>query len=160
MGDWTLPANQGMNMHLPAIVAEQDRPAPLDVGGFLISVLASSAQTGGNEFFHQSGPQGKGPGPHFHPWDETFFVLKGHLHCGVDGVDTIAQPGTMIHVPGGSTHWFQFGEGGCEILAITSRGNASAMFTDFAKRINWDNPDRSHLIALAAQHGQTIITAA
>ncbi len=147
-------------MHTPAIVAQQDRPAPLDVGGFLISVLASGAQTGSNEFFHQSGPQGKGPGPHFHPWDETFFVLKGCLHCGVDGIETIAQPGTMIHVPGGSTHWFHFGEGGDEILAITSRGNASAMFTDFAKGVNWANPDRSHLIALAAKHGQTIVTAA
>ena len=160
MGFRTIPGNQGMDMHAPAIVAEQDRPAPLDVGGFLISVLASGAQTGSNEFFHQSGPQGKGPGPHFHPWDETFFVLKGQLHCGVDGVETVALPGTMIHVPGGSTHWFQFGEGGGEILAVTSRGNASAMFADFARGINWSDPDRSHLIALAAKHGQTILPAA
>lgn len=141
----------------PKIVSEAQRPAPLNVGGFMISVLASTTETGGNEFFHQSGPEGKGPGPHFHPWDETFFVLKGELHCGVDGIDTVVGPGAMVHVPGGSTHWFHFGKGGGELLAVTSKGNAAAMFTDFDKGITWESPDRTQLIAIAASHGQTIV---
>jgi quercetin dioxygenase-like cupin family protein len=141
----------------PKIVSEAQRPAPLNVGGFMISVLASTKETGGNEFFHQSGPEGKGPGPHFHPWDETFFVLKGELHCGVDGIDTVVGPGAMVHVPGGSTHWFRFGKGGGELLAVTSKGNAAAMFTDFDKGITWESPDRTQLIAIAASHGQTIV---
>ena len=52
------------------IVAPEDHAAPLHVGGFQIVVLGSQADTGGTEFFHQSGEEGKGPGPHFHPWDE------------------------------------------------------------------------------------------
>jgi quercetin dioxygenase-like cupin family protein len=141
----------------PKIVSEDQRPAALNVGGFMISVLASTDETGSNEFFHQSGPEGKGPGPHFHPWDETFFVLKGELHCGVNGVDTVVGPGAMVYVPGGSTHWFRFGKGGGELLAVTSKGNAAAMFTDFDKGITWESPDRTQLIAIAANHGQTIV---
>jgi quercetin dioxygenase-like cupin family protein len=141
----------------PKIVSEDQRPAALNVGGFMISVLASTDETGSNEFFHQSGPEGKGPGPHFHPWDETFFVLKGELHCGVNGVDTVVGPGAMVYVPGGSTHWFRFGKGGGELLAVTSKGNAAAMFTDFDKGITWESPDRTQLIAIAASHGQTIV---
>ncbi len=141
----------------PKIVSEDQRPAALNVGGFMISVLASTDETGSNEFFHQSGPEGKGPGPHFHPWDETFFVLQGELHCGVNGVDTVVGPGAMVHVPGGSTHWFRFGKGGGELLAVTSKGNAAAMFTDFDKGITWESPDRTQLIAIAASHGQTIV---
>jgi len=144
-------------MSKPKIISQDQRPAPLNVGGFMISVLASVAETGANEFFHQSGAQGKGPGPHFHPWDETFYVLKGDLHCGVDGVETVLTAGAMMHVPGGSTHWFRFGEGGGELLAITSKGNAAAMFTEFDKGINWESPDRTELIAIAASHGQTIV---
>jgi hypothetical protein len=43
------------------------------------------------------------------------------------------------------------------MLSMTSKGNASKMFTDFASGISWDNPDRDKLIALAAQYGQIIL---
>jgi quercetin dioxygenase-like cupin family protein len=139
------------------IISGDMRNRPLDVGGFEITVLASDAETSGYEVFYISGPEGKGPGPHFHPWDESFFVLHGEIHCGVDGVEALSQAGSFIHVPGGSTHWFLFGKGGAAMLSITSKGNASKMFTDFASGISWDNPDRDKLIALAAQYGQIIL---
>ena len=144
-------------MPRPLIVPENKRNKPLDVGGFSITVLASEADTGDYEVFHLAGPEGKGPGPHFHPWDESFFVIHGELHCGVDDVETVALPGTLIHVPAGSTHWFRFGKGGATLIGITSRGNASKMFTDFAQGVSWDNPDREKLIELAAKYGQTIL---
>jgi quercetin dioxygenase-like cupin family protein len=144
-------------MARPLIVTENKRNKPLDVGGFSITVLASEADTGDYEVFHLAGPEGKGPGPHFHPWDESFFVIHGELHCGVDDVETIALPGTLVHVPAGSTHWFRFGKGGATLIGITSRGNASKMFTDFAQGVSWDNPDREKLIELAAKYGQIIL---
>ncbi len=136
---------------------ENDRPAPLDAGGFMITVLASRKNASEYEIFHQAGPEGKGPGPHFHAWDEAFYVLEGELHCGVDGIETVAHVGALVHVPGGSTHWFRFGAGGGAVLAITSRGNASQMFTDYDQGVDWESPDREQLIEVAARHGQTII---
>lgn len=139
------------------IQSKEQAPAALDVGGFKITVLASAEQTGGYELFRISGPEGRGPGPHFHAWDESFFVLSGSVHCGVDGTETLAMPGTLIHVPGGSTHWFRFAEGGGEFFSITSNGNASRMFEAFASGVNWADPDRHALIALAASYGQTVV---
>ena len=49
------------------VMPETERPPTLNVGGFLITVLASQKDTSGYEIFHQAGPEGKGPGPHFHP---------------------------------------------------------------------------------------------
>lgn len=144
-------------MPSPVILALGDRPNPLNAGGFLITVLLSKADSGGTEIFHQSGPAGSGPGPHFHPWDETFLVLEGEVTLGVDEQQTVARPGTLVHVPGGSTHWFHFGEGGGAVLAITGKGNAEAMFTEYDTGINWTALDRSKLIAVAAKHGQTIL---
>lgn len=144
-------------MPSPRLVPEHARAKALDIGGLMINVLASTEDTGGNEFFHQYGPEGKGPGPHCHPWDESFFVLQGELHCGVGDLESLAKPGTLIHVPGGTVHWFRFGPGGGALFAITSKGNASRMFADFDRRIDWGSPDRSVLVALAAQHGQTIL---
>jgi hypothetical protein len=34
-------------------------------------VLASAAQIGSYEIFFQAGPEGSGPSPHNHPWDEA-----------------------------------------------------------------------------------------
>ncbi len=86
------------------IVPESERAPALNVGGFMINVLASTDDTGGNELFYQYGPEGKGPGPHFHAWDESFYVLQGELHCGVGDQETVAMPGTLIHVPGNTEH--------------------------------------------------------
>ena len=141
----------------PLIVAIEDRPRALDIAGFAITVLASSEQTGGYEIFHMSGPEGTGPGPHFHPWDESFFILSGSLACGVGDTETLALPGTLVHVPGGSVHWFKFGQDGGVMMSMTSLGNASKMFTDFDREGSWDNPDRAKLIALVARHGQVVV---
>ena len=144
-------------MSQPFILGAGQAGRPLEVGGFQITVLASTEQTGGYELFRIAGPAGTGPGPHHHDWDESFFVLSGAVHCGVDGAETLATTGALIHVPGGCTHWFRFAEGGGEFFSITSRGNAAKMFEAFDKGINWANPDRRALIALAASYGQTVV---
>jgi len=147
----------GTTMKQSMIQSPREAPAPLNIGGFQITVLASTEQTGRYELFRISGPEGTGPGPHHHPWDESFFVLGGTVHCGVEEKETLATPGTMIHVPGGSKHWFRFGERGGEFFSITSQGNASKMFTAFDKGVNWANPDRQALMALAASYGQIVM---
>jgi quercetin dioxygenase-like cupin family protein len=144
-------------MKKPLIQSAQEAARPLDVGGFKITVLASSEQTEGYELFRIAGPEGTGPGPHHHAWDESFFVLSGAVHCGVEDVETLATTGTVIHVPGGCTHWFRFAQGGGEFFSVTSRGNASKMFEAFDKGINWTDPDRSALVSLAASYGQTVV---
>jgi quercetin dioxygenase-like cupin family protein len=133
-----------------------NRPDPMQVAGFEITTIVPTEQTGNYEVFHQAGPAGKGPGPHFHDWDESFLVVSGTVECGVDGMDSVAGPGTFIHVPGGSTHWFRFGPDGGEMITMTSQGNASAMFAAFHTAGSWDNPDRSVFVELAASYGQTV----
>ena len=85
------------------IVPPEERARPLNIAGSSITVLASGAQTGGYEIFHQVGPEGTGPGPHSHPWDESFYVISGEIACGVDQEETLARPGTLVHIPGGAT---------------------------------------------------------
>ena len=141
----------------PLIVAPEDRPRALDIAGFAITVLASSEQTGGYEIFHMAGPEGTGPGPHFHPWDESFYVISGQLSYVIDGTEGVAGPGTLVHVPGGATHSYQFGQGGIEMISMTSREGASRMYVDFDREGSWDGSDRAKLIALAAKHGQVVV---
>lgn len=147
---------EGFPVKQAIIQSAGQAPAPLDIGGFQITVLASSEQTGGYELFRIRGPEGTGPGPHHHPWDESFFVLGGAVRCGVGEEEVLATTGTLIHVPGGTTHWFRFAEGGGEFFSMTSAGNASTMFKAFGRGINWADPDRTALTALAASYGQVV----
>lgn len=138
------------------IVTAENAPRPFDVVGERITVLASGAQTGGYEIFHQVGPEGSGPPPHSHPWDETFYVVAGQVGFVADGKDATAATGTLVHLPAGTVHGFQFGPGGGAMISMTSREAASHMFADFDREISPDHPDLAKLIELGAPYGLTV----
>ena len=137
----------------PLVVAPKDYPRSLDIVGEHVTVLASGEATGGYEIFLQRGPEGSGPPPHSHPWDESFFVTKGEIDFGIGDESTTALPGTLVHLPAGTTHWFRFGKGGGEMLSMTSRLGASKFFTDLAREVEPQNPDLQKLADVGARHG-------
>lgn len=138
-------------MPQPLVIPPHQRRAPLRVGGFDISVLASGDDAQGYEAFHTVGAAGTGPAPHSHPWDETFFVTAGTVFFGVDAEETTTGPGTFVHVPGGTRHWYRFGPEGGEFVSFTSGAHAAAMYHDLAAI---ESPDRQHYVDAAARHGQ------
>jgi len=137
----------------PFVVAPQDYAAALNIVGEHVTVLASGEATEGYEIFLQRGPEGSGPPPHSHPWDESFFVIKGEIAFGIGAESTTASPGTLVHLPAGTVHWFRFGRGGAEMLSMTSRLGASKMFTDLAREVAPVNPDVGKLAEVGARHG-------
>lgn len=123
----------------PLIYTADDRPEAMDVIGEKLTILASAKQTAGYEIFYQDGKVGHGPPPHHHAWDEAFFVVKGKIDFGVDDRELTATPGTLVHIPGGSVHWFKFVEDG-EMLSITGPGSGAApFFTQIHETV--DGPD-------------------
>jgi len=143
-------------MPAPFVVKPGEAPSPLKLVGEQITVLASGAQTGSYEIFLQVGPENSGPPPHNHPWDESFYVVKGEIAFGIDDSETTALPGTLVHLPAGTTHWFRFGKGGGEMISMTSREGASRMFTDMDREISPENPDLAKLVAIGERHGLTV----
>jgi quercetin dioxygenase-like cupin family protein len=104
-----LKQNKGISMPDAFVVTAATRPAPLNVVGEQITVLAPGSRTGGYEIFRQAGPEGSGPPPHCHPWDESFYVMRGNIAFGIGVKDMIAEPGTLVHLPAGTMHWFRYG---------------------------------------------------
>jgi len=137
----------------PFVIAPSDYPPALDIVGEHVTVLASGEATGGYEIFLQRGPEGSGPPPHSHPWDESFFVTKGAIDFGIDDESTTALAGTLVHLPAGTVHWFRFGKGGAEMLSMTSRLGASKFFTDTAREVAPVDPDLGKLGEVGARHG-------
>ena len=83
----------------PFVVAPQDYAPALNLVGEHITVLASGEATEGYEIFLQRGPEGSGPPPHSHPWDESFFVIKGEIAFGIGAESTTAWAGTLFIFP-------------------------------------------------------------
>lgn len=142
--------------YAPLIVEPSAYPGPLDVVGEKITVLAAGAATGSYELFVQSGEVGSGPEPHHHPWDESFYILRGEVEFNVESLETrIAAPGTLVHVPAGCTHWFRWREGGGSMLSITSREAASRMFADISAATTDQRPSRETMNEICGRYGCT-----
>jgi quercetin dioxygenase-like cupin family protein len=135
------------------VIEPKDYAPALNIVGEHVTVLASGVATEGYEIFLQRGPEGSGPPPHSHPWDESFFVIKGQIDFGIGAESTTASPGTLVHLPAGTMHWFRFGSGGGEMLSMTSRLGASKMFADLAGEVAPVNPDLGKLAEVCARHG-------
>jgi YD repeat-containing protein len=138
----------------PFVVTPKDYPKPLSVRGEDITVLASGEATGSYEIFVQQGPEGSGPPPHAHPWDESFYVVSGTLDFGIGDEAFVAGPGTLVHLPAGTTHWFRFREAG-QMISMTDRLAASKMFTDIDAAGTLVQTDPAKLAEVALRHGLT-----
>lgn len=142
--------------HTAYVMAPEDRPTSLNVVGEQITVLASGDQTGTFEIFFQAGPEGSGPPPHSHPWDESFYVVRGEVAFWLAGEERTAGPGTLVYVPADSLHCFTMGRGGAEMVSITASPGAAAMFTEFDREISPEAPDLGALVAIGSTHGLTV----
>ena len=141
----------------PFTVAPENYAPTLNIVGEHVTVLASGQATEGYEIFLQRGPEGSGPPPHHHPWDESFYVVKGEIDFGIGADAKTASPGTLVHLPAGTVHWFRFGRGGGEMISITSRLGASRMFTEMAREIAPVNPDLEKLAEVCGRHGLKVV---
>jgi len=145
-------------MAKPFVITPSDYAPELNLVGEHITVLASGEATQGYEIFLQRGPEGSGPPPHSHPWDESFFVLAGEIDFGLGADAMTASSGTLVHLPAGTVHWFRFGRGGGEMISMTSRLGASTMFTALAKEVAPVNPDVQKFAEVGARHGLKLAT--
>jgi quercetin dioxygenase-like cupin family protein len=136
------------------VLKPEQQSRALNVVGMQIRILAANAATQGYGITLQEGPEGAGPPPHSHGWDEAFYVLRGKVdvHCGAE--TTACESGTLIHVPKGTVHAFTFGRGGGSMLEITGPGaNAAPFFEAIDEQIPVGPPDIPKLLTLAAKHG-------
>lgn len=140
----------------PFVVDPKSYAPTLDIVGEHVTVLASGEQTGGYEIFLQRGPEGSGPPPHSHPWDESFYVTRGEIDFGIGDESTTGTPGTLVHLPAGTVHWFRFGKGGGEMISMTSRLGASRMFADMAREVAPVDTDLAKLPEVGRRHGLAV----
>jgi hypothetical protein len=131
------------------VVTPQDYPRAMNVLGVQITVLAPNTATRGYEVTLQEGDEGVGPPPHSHPWDESFFVMRGKVEFSCAGKTVLGLAGSLVHVPAGSG-------GGAMIEFSGAGGSATKMFTQVAREVPPGPPDVPKLIDILQNHGVTV----
>lgn len=131
-------------------------PRPLQVVGVSVTVLASARKTGAYEIFLQDGVEGSGPPPHYHPWDESFYVVRGEIAFVIGAGDQeqqlVARAGALVHLPGNTVHSFRFGKDGGQMISVSGRLALEPMFEQIDHEISPASPDFARLLAISAEH--------
>lgn len=52
-------------------------------------------------------PEGAGPPPHLHPWDEASYVVAGQVRFSLAGQERLLGAGDFLYAPGGTVHGFK-----------------------------------------------------
>jgi quercetin dioxygenase-like cupin family protein len=116
-----------------------------------ITILADHSQTGSYEVTLHDGLEGAGPPPHFHPWDEAFYVIDGEVDFDCGGVSKKIVAGGFIHVPGGMVHAFRYATPTAQMVGITSGEGSATMFTAVDRECG-AAPDMEKLVAVLNRH--------
>ena len=78
------------------LICPEERSEALHLAGVDITPLVSADQSDDYEFGVISGQDGHGPPPHSHPWDETYFVLRGEVVFGVGRDEQVCSAGALF----------------------------------------------------------------
>jgi quercetin dioxygenase-like cupin family protein len=125
------------------------------VCGEEITILAASNKTGSYEVYLHNAPEGAGPPPHFHKWDEAFYVIQGTVDFNCGGLESRVDAGDFVHVPGGTVHSFRYASPTAQILGITSEAGAAAMFSAVDRECG-ATPEIEKVISVLAQNIVTV----
>ncbi len=90
-------------------VADRDSPGVRHVAlvGDTYSILVSGADTAGHYcLIDMAVPDGGGPPPHRHDYEESFTLLEGELQFGFRGESTTLRAGSTINIPANAPHVF------------------------------------------------------
>src|SRR5271157_3483827 len=80
--------------------------------GDTYSILVSGAQTGGRYcLIDMIVPDGGGPPPHRHDFEEMFTMLEGELEFTFRGETMIVSAGSTVNIPANAPHSFRNASG-------------------------------------------------
>lgn len=134
------------------IVSDGAGLASCQVLGERITLLANHDQTGSYEVYLHDAPAGVGPPPHFHSWDEAFYVIEGAVDFDCAGMLKTITAGGFVHIPAGTVHSFRYASPTARVLGITSGAGASELFRAIDRECPGATPDMGKLMGVLSDH--------
>ena len=106
-----IPADD-LDRKLTVADPERSDVAHVAVAGGVYSILVSGDQTAGRYcLIDMIVPDGGGPPPHRHDFEEMFTVLEGEIEFTFRGETTLLRAGSTVNIPANAPHRFRNASG-------------------------------------------------
>lgn len=163
----THAASENHENALPFVHAAAGSGEALDVVGDLLVLRTQPTDEAPMLLVESTVAPGGGPPPHTHAAEELFLVHEGRLAfvTGEPGVERLAGPGDVVHVPGGRPHAYRnVGETRARMLVVFDDGLQIAQLwraighpVDPATWQPLPPPPVETIIATAREHGVEVV---
>ncbi|MER8807564.1 cupin domain-containing protein [Mesorhizobium australicum] len=107
MLEFTIPADDP-NRQMSIVDPDDPSLQHLAIVGDTYTILLSGTQTAGRFcLIDMKVPDGGGPGPHRHDFEETFHLLEGEIEFTFRGQKSVAKAGMTVNIPANAPHSFK-----------------------------------------------------
>jgi quercetin dioxygenase-like cupin family protein len=141
-----------------AYVLRPQEGRSIDLGGFQMSVKATSEQTNGAfSLLEAAEPAGFGPPLHIHrDAAEAFYVLEGEYVIFLDEREFVCQAGSFIFIPAGVEHGFRVGDVASRKLNLYTPAAMVGYFDALAGATKDGDMDPDHLAEIARRYSMVV----
>lgn len=138
-----------------AMVVGRDEGETLDVLGVGLRFLCRAEDTG-RAWSLMEGllPRDAGAPPHFHAWDEAYYVVSGAVAFEIGGERRTVRAGEFVYAPGGTVHSFKgASDEPARMLVFDAPAHAEAFFKEIDAQVREMPRDAAKIPAIGAAHG-------
>ena len=146
-------------MSSDAFVLQPGEGRAIDLGGFLMTVKATSDSTDDAfTLLEAEEPPHFGPPMHIHrDAAEAFYVLEGEYIIFIGDRETRCPAGSFVFIPAGAVHGFRVGAVPSKKLNLYVPAAMVGYFDELAAAVAAGDVDEQHLGAIAERYGMEVL---
>jgi quercetin dioxygenase-like cupin family protein len=142
-------------MHKRPLIQSHPNLQPLQVLGTEVRFLCDAEHTN-NAFsmMEVTLPQGSGPPPHHHDWDEAYYVADGLVQFQIDGTTREVGRGDFVYAPAGTVHGFSgLSELPARVIILDAPAYSAGFFREVNREIKVMPEDGAKVPGIGLKHG-------
>ena len=145
---------------MAAITMRASEGDKFNVLGMPLRFLCDGPDTGGAwSLMEEEIPEGHGPPPHRHDWDEAYYVLSGTLDFVIDGKQMRFDAGDFTYLPRKKVHAFKGASvTPARVLIFAAPAHASDFFKELNREVCSLPEDLAKVPEIGARHGIEFIS--
>ncbi|HEY4070913.1 MAG TPA: cupin domain-containing protein [Sphingomicrobium sp.] len=146
---------------MPATTVKSGERVPLNVLGMPLTMLCEARETGGAwSLFEEEVPCGMGPPPHWHDWDEAYYILEGDVDFHIDGEVVRSRKGDFNYLPRNTVHGFKGASANpARVLIFAAPAHGSEFFRELGDDVRSLPEDGAKIPEIGERHGIHFMTA-
>jgi quercetin dioxygenase-like cupin family protein len=136
------------------MVVKQGEGESLNVMGAGVRFLCTADRTQHKwSLMEVSLPEGAGPPPHEHAWDEAYYVVEGEATFSLAGEMRRVRAGDFLYAPAGTVHGFSGASSQpARLLIFDAPAHAESFFRDVDQQVK-SPADMGKVAGIGAKHG-------